>query len=103
VVSAGDVAHSKPAPDCYQTVLRRLQERGLDGLRSAECVVLEDARHGIVAAKAAGMRCVAVTTSYAPEALGAADRIVSGLDSLTLSMLEELVMQEEDKGKRNNP
>lgn len=54
VVSADEVAHGKPAPDVFLEAARRL------GATPADCVVLEDAAPGAAAARAAGMRCIAV-------------------------------------------
>lgn len=54
VVSADEVAAGKPAPDVFLEAARRL------GVAPADCVVLEDAAPGAVAAHAAGMRCVAI-------------------------------------------
>jgi len=54
VAVAEDVARGKPAPDVYLLAARRL------GLPPAQCLALEDAPNGVLAAKAAGMRCVAV-------------------------------------------
>ena len=44
---------------------------GLNAFPEA-CCVIEDAVHGVEAAKAAGMRCIAVSTSFASNALAAA-------------------------------
>jgi sugar-phosphatase len=60
--SAMDEARGKPAPDVYLTAARRL------GVAPANCLALEDSANGVAAAKAAGMRCVAV-----PDPLLAAD------------------------------
>lgn len=54
VVSADEVAHGKPAPDVF------LAAAALLGADPADCVVLEDAAPGAVAAHAAGMRCIAI-------------------------------------------
>ena len=54
VVSAEEVPHGKPAPDIFLEAARRL------GAEPAGCVVLEDAAPGAAAARAAGMRCIAV-------------------------------------------
>jgi HAD superfamily hydrolase (TIGR01509 family) len=53
-VVAEDVERGKPAPDVYLLAAQRL------GLPPAQCLALEDAPNGVLAAKAAGMRCVAV-------------------------------------------
>jgi sugar-phosphatase len=52
--SARNEARGKPAPDVYLTAARRL------GVAAAGCLALEDSPNGIVSARAAGMRCVAV-------------------------------------------
>ncbi|MEV0041600.1 HAD family phosphatase [Streptomyces sp. NPDC050804] len=64
-VSAEEVAHGKPRPDVFLEAARRL------GAVPAGCVVVEDAGPGVVAAHAAGMRCIAIpyvrTTADDPE------------------------------------
>jgi HAD superfamily hydrolase (TIGR01509 family) len=76
VVAAEDVTHGKPAPDGY---LRALEL--LDGdLVASDVLVFEDAEAGISAAKAAGMRCIAVLGTLPPERLAAADEIVPAID-----------------------
>lgn len=56
VVSADDVVHSKPAPDCYLLALQRM------GLPARDVVAFEDTEHGVAAAIAAGLACVAIPT-----------------------------------------
>lgn len=56
VVSADDVVHSKPAPDCYLLALQRM------GLAAQDVVAFEDTEHGVAAAIAAGLACVAIPT-----------------------------------------
>ncbi|MFC9249140.1 HAD family hydrolase [Streptomyces sp. NPDC057136] len=53
-VSAEEVSHGKPEPDVFLEAARRL------GADPADCVVLEDAAPGAAAARAAGMRCLAI-------------------------------------------
>lgn len=52
VVSGEEVKHSKPAPDIF------LEAAGRLGIEPASCLVIEDAKHGVKAAKLAGMYCV---------------------------------------------
>ena len=54
MVSGTEVARGKPAPDVFVETARRL------GLAPAACLVVEDSRNGLVAAKAAGMACAVV-------------------------------------------
>jgi beta-phosphoglucomutase-like phosphatase (HAD superfamily) len=56
VVSGDDVTHSKPAPDCYLLALQQL------GCAPHECIAIEDTEHGLIAAAAAGIQCLAVPT-----------------------------------------
>ncbi|MFD5702487.1 HAD family hydrolase [Streptomyces lasiicapitis] len=75
LVSADEVAHGKPAPDVF------LAAAALLGAEPADCVVLEDAAPGALAAKAAGMRCVAipyVTAQADDPAFAAADLLLRG-------------------------
>jgi HAD superfamily hydrolase (TIGR01509 family) len=76
IVSSDDVARGKPDPEGYLRALDLLDE----GVRADEVVVLEDTEAGVAAATAAGMRCVAVAGTVAPERLGAADEIVERID-----------------------
>jgi HAD superfamily hydrolase (TIGR01509 family) len=67
IVSGDDVAHKKPDPEIFLTAARRL------GLAPSDCIVVEDAVNGVAAAKAAGMRCLGLTTSFSAEDLRDAD------------------------------
>lgn len=81
VISAEDAVHKKPAPDLFLAAARRMQ------VSPAQCVVIEDAVSGIQAARAAGMRCVAVASSYPPEHLRAADLVRPTIAEVTLADL----------------
>jgi beta-phosphoglucomutase len=69
VVTGDDVVRPKPDPDCYRLAARRL------GLAPGDCAAVEDAPHGIRAARAAGLHALAVSTSFPPEALAEAERL----------------------------
>jgi HAD superfamily hydrolase (TIGR01509 family) len=66
IVAGDEVPHMKPAPDIYLAAAEKL------GAAPANCCVIEDSISGIRAAKAAGMRCVAVAQSFAASELHAA-------------------------------
>jgi HAD superfamily hydrolase (TIGR01509 family) len=78
IVSAEDVREGKPSPEGFLLALARLPARP----RAEQCLAIEDSQPGVEAARRAGMRCVAVTSSYPAEALGAADRVVGSLGEL---------------------
>lgn len=84
-VSGDRLPRGKPAPDVFLLAAETL------GVTSARCVVIEDAPAGVAAAKAAGMRCLAVTTSHPAEALVAADRIVASLATIHVAALQALM------------
>jgi beta-phosphoglucomutase len=73
IVTAEDVSVCKPAPDCYRTGLRKLNEQRQHErklpLLASECLAIEDSPPGIQAARAAGMRTLGVTNTVPAEAL----------------------------------
>jgi HAD superfamily hydrolase (TIGR01509 family) len=69
VIGAEDVVQKKPAPDIFLAAAKKL------GCDPEECVVVEDAVNGIQAARAAGMRCVAVAQTFPAAQLALADLV----------------------------
>lgn len=65
IVRGDQVAQGKPAPDVFLEASRQLD------VPPADCLVFEDAPMGITAAHAAGMRVVAITTSFSTDQLAA--------------------------------
>jgi beta-phosphoglucomutase len=74
VVAADDVADGKPHPAGYLRAVEAL------ALPAAEVAAFEDTEAGVAAAKAAGVRCLAVKGTLPPERLAAADELVEGID-----------------------
>jgi beta-phosphoglucomutase-like phosphatase (HAD superfamily) len=75
-VSSEEVARGKPAPDVYLLAAERLRAD------PADCVAVEDAPHGIAAARAAGMRVVAVPHARTRALdLSQADVVVNDLEA----------------------
>lgn len=72
-VTAEDVTNGKPHPEAY------LRGAELLGVKPEACVVVEDAPSGIRAAVAAGMRVIAVATTYRKEELSEADKVLNSL------------------------
>ncbi|MFN0066044.1 MAG: HAD family hydrolase [Limisphaerales bacterium] len=70
VVSVQDVGRGKPAPDVFLLAAERL------GMPPSACVVLEDSAAGVTAARAAGMRVIAITNSLPAAQLAHADAVV---------------------------
>ena len=79
-----DVERSKPAPDLYLSVCECL------GVAPAEAIALEDSANGIAAAKAAGLRCVAIPNPMtAGLDLSAADLRLDSLAAVSVADLLE--------------
>ena len=81
VVGADDVSRGKPHPEPYRAAVASLVP-GVPGLTAEQCLAFEDSVAGIASARAAGLKVFAVTTSYPPERLGGAHRILDGLTGL---------------------
>lgn len=81
IVSADDIERSKPDPEGYLLALRRL------GLGPDDAVAVEDSEAGVAAAKAAGIYCVAVTTTLPAGRLSEADELAERVDQDLISRL----------------
>ena len=81
VVGVDDVTKTKPHPEPYLTAMGRLTPSA-PGLVPAQCLAFEDSVPGILSAKTAGMKVVAVANSYPAEKLGVAHRVVATLEGL---------------------
>jgi beta-phosphoglucomutase len=81
VITGSEVARKKPAPDIFLAASRRL------GLDPASCLVVEDALVGIAAARAAGSRCLALSTSFSREQLAGADWVAADLSAVPAGAL----------------
>jgi sugar-phosphatase len=79
MICAEEISRGKPDPEGYLAAAKQL------GVSPADCVVIEDAPPGIEAAKAAGMRAIAIATTYPPGRLEAADLVVARLADLSVA------------------
>jgi len=85
IASAEDVRNGKPDPEGYLHALRSLNRNA--PVLAPECLVIEDTLFGIQAAHAAGMRCLAVSTTFPADQLASADAIASTLKGYDLESL----------------
>jgi HAD superfamily hydrolase (TIGR01509 family) len=91
ITSAEDVHHGKPHPDPFLHALAGLNRTisGRHGSLAAEdCLVIEDSIPGIQAARAAGMKVLAVANTHTIQDLHAADAVAASLAELNLGELE---------------
>jgi beta-phosphoglucomutase len=89
IVGADDVSRTKPDPEPYLTASRALGRR-VPGLRAEDCVAVEDSVAGILSARHAGMRVVAVTHSFPRAKLHLAHHVVDGLEGVSPNSLRGL-------------
>jgi len=79
VFSVAEIGYvSKPNPDIFLYAARKLNSQ------PEHCLVIEDSPHGIEAAKRAGMRCIALTTTYTRDKLAQADLVVDSYSQIDL-------------------
>lgn len=78
LVCADEIERGKPDPQGYVVAAERL------GVQPAMCVVVEDTPPGLEAARAAGMRSIAISGTYPRDALSIADHVVGRLDTLRI-------------------
>ncbi|MGO8926945.1 MAG: HAD-IA family hydrolase [Limisphaerales bacterium] len=81
VVTGEEVGPKKPAPDIFLSAAAKL------GFAPAQCVVVEDAVNGVQAAKAAGMRCVAVAQTFPTAQLQRADVVRQDIAEVSITDL----------------
>jgi mannitol-1-/sugar-/sorbitol-6-phosphatase len=79
-VTAETVSKGKPDPEPY------LKGAELLGARPSECLVIEDAPAGIAAARAGGMRVIALESTYPGAELTEADAVIQTLRNITVSL-----------------
>lgn len=89
VVSVEDIHRGKPDPEVFLIAANKL------AVSPNHCLVLEDAVAGVQAAKAAGMKCIAVRSggqhSEAALAQAGADRVVSNLEQVSVGSVRQLL------------
>jgi HAD superfamily hydrolase (TIGR01509 family) len=86
VISANDVESVKPAPDPYLMAAKML------GVHTEGCVVIEDAEVGVISAKAAGMKVIAVPNDYTKLMdFSSADMQVESLANISYDELNKLI------------
>lgn len=92
LVTAEDVHVSKPDPASYQLAYEKLQEKfGAATGAPDQCIAIEDTCAGILSAKGAGMKVLAVTHSYEASELANADWIVDSFVPIDLAHLSSLM------------
>ncbi len=84
-IVSGCELKSKPDPVTFLHAAERL------GVNPQRCVVIEDALHGIEAARRAGMKCIAVATTNPVDLLSPADLVVESINELSAARILDLI------------
>lgn len=79
IVDGNSISEAKPNPEVF------LKGAEILGVQPENCLVFEDARAGVEAARNAGMRCIGIGD---PETLGMADLVIPGFDGFTFEKLK---------------
>ena len=91
IVAADDVDQPKPAPDAYLHAVSGIREAAGADVPSDGCyVAVEDSPWGLESARAAGLKTIGITNSYAVTRLTSADVVVETLDAVGVPLLERL-------------
>lgn len=90
VVSGDDVTEGKPSPQIFRMAGEKL------GIKPSDCLVIEDAVVGVIAAHRAGMLCLAVPNTYPAGRLKEAEAVVSSLADVSLENIKAIF--EKSKG-----
>jgi HAD superfamily hydrolase (TIGR01509 family) len=83
-ITADDVIHSKPNPEPYLITAEQLE------INPMYCVVIEDSINGIISAKNAGMKVIAITTGYPRDKLKeySPNHIIDSLSEIDKNLIE---------------
>lgn len=85
VITAADIEHGKPAPDCFLLAAKKLN------INPQDCIVFEDSFAGIEAGTAAGMTVIGLATTNSKESLESkCQAVIPNFEGFTLEKLEEL-------------
>jgi mannitol-1-/sugar-/sorbitol-6-phosphatase len=79
LITADDVQTGKPHPEPFMRAM------GVLDVSPDECIVIEDSPHGISSGRAAGVRVLAVCTTFAPHLLDQANWLVPNLEKITVT------------------
>lgn len=90
IIAAGDVANSKPHPEAFFKAFETLCAQ-VPELDRSEVVVFEDSFLGVKAARAAGLKCVGLSTSYSAERLAEAHLVIDSLEGWTVEKLQQAI------------
>lgn len=84
ILGRNQVKKSKPNPEIYIETAKRLD------VSNNSCIVFEDSLIGLQAAKRAGMKVIAITTSCSKEELADADMVISSFEEININLIKNI-------------
>lgn len=88
IVTADDVAKSKPDPTSYRVAVQKLASRHATlGIDPSECLAIEDTAAGVQSARGAGLMTLGLCSSSGPQVLHQAHRVIDSARGLTVRQL----------------
>lgn len=84
VITSNDITRGKPDPQPYLLTAEKLN------LNPSDCIVIEDSGNGVLSAKAAGMKCIGVTTTHPKKAVEMADKVVESFSEINNILINSL-------------
>ena len=85
VLAEDNVKHSKPNPEGFLLAAEKLK------VNPKECVVIEDAEKGVIAAKEAGMKCIAIPNKYTENNdFSRADIVINNIKEISDELIRKL-------------
>jgi len=90
IVAAGETELSKPAPHPYRRAVELIEVATGDALDPARVAAVEDSLQGLASARAAGLRTVALSTTFRPEALQGATMVLPDISAVTFERLNTM-------------
>lgn len=88
IISGEEIANGKPAPDIFIAAANELKAA------PQKCIVIEDSKNGVKAAKSAGMKCIGFQNKNSGDQdLSEADLIVCSLEGLDITILKNLALR----------
>jgi HAD superfamily hydrolase (TIGR01509 family) len=84
-ISGDDVTNGKPDPEIFLKASEKMN------IEPHECLVIEDAANGVIAAKAAGMKCIGLQNKNSGnQDLSEADLVVNNFNKLDINLIKDL-------------
>ncbi len=85
IISGYEIEKGKPEPDIFLKASEKLK------VSPNECLVIEDSRNGVLAAKRAGMKCIAIPNSITKnQDFSLANKVLNSLNEITIELIESL-------------